>query len=287
MGCIQKGAGRTKRGEKVILKLIEIKNINLGTRHRKEIGDITALAASIERQGLLQPIGITETDKLVFGYRRIKAYELLGRSEIEVRIVNVTSIVEGERDENELRKDFTVSERVAIGKAIEEKIGSRQGQRTDKVIPQSMIFSGKELVPNSAQVEKGDKTREIAAQKAGFGGRESYREAKKVVNQGTPELIDAVDTGKLSIHAASAIADAPGDEQKNILDLSETQILEKAREIRARKRDDRAQSECGAKEALAQQPLPTGKYQTIVIDPPWPVQKILRDVRPQQFKKGE
>lgn len=28
-------------------------------------------------------------------------------------------------------------------------------------------------------------------------------------------------------------------------------------------------------------PLPTGKYRCIVIDPPWPVQKIIRDVRPQ------
>ena len=29
-------------------------------------------------------------------------------------------------------------------------------------------------------------------------------------------------------------------------------------------------------------PLPEGKFQTIVIDPPWPVEKILRDVRPNQ-----
>ncbi len=29
--------------------------------------------------------------------------------------------------------------------------------------------------------------------------------------------------------------------------------------------------------------LPTGKYRTIVIDPPWPVQKILRDERPNQY----
>jgi hypothetical protein len=48
-------------------------------------------------------------------------------------------------------------ERVAIAKAIEEEIGNRQGKRTDL-----------ELVVERPQV-KGDKTRAIAAGKAGFG----------------------------------------------------------------------------------------------------------------------
>jgi hypothetical protein len=30
-------------------------------------------------------------------------------------------------------------------------------------------------------------------------------------------------------------------------------------------------------------PLPVDKYRTIVIDPPWPMEKILRDVSPNQF----
>lgn len=30
-------------------------------------------------------------------------------------------------------------------------------------------------------------------------------------------------------------------------------------------------------------PLPEGKYRTIVIDPPWPIEKILREVRPNQL----
>ena len=31
-------------------------------------------------------------------------------------------------------------------------------------------------------------------------------------------------------------------------------------------------------------PLPIGKYRTIVIDPPWPMQKILREVSPEQYQ---
>jgi hypothetical protein len=55
-----------------------------------------------------------------------------------------------------MRKNFTVSERVAIGEALEAYLGSRQGQRTDR-----------ELVENFPQVEAGKKTWELAAEKAG------------------------------------------------------------------------------------------------------------------------
>jgi N6-adenosine-specific RNA methylase IME4 len=40
--------------------------------------------------------------------------------------------------------------------------------------------------------------------------------------------------------------------------------------------------EAEAKENVVDMPMPIGKYKTIVIDPPWPVQKILRDVAPNQ-----
>src|ERR1035441_6794341 len=59
-------------------------------------------------------------------------FMMLVTSTILARIVDVTSIMNGEYAENEVRKDFTPSERVAIAKAIERKVGNRQGQRTDK-----------------------------------------------------------------------------------------------------------------------------------------------------------
>jgi hypothetical protein len=46
--------------------------------------------------------------------------------------VDVSSIIAGEYHENEVRKDFTPSERVAIARAIERQVGNRQGQRTDR-----------------------------------------------------------------------------------------------------------------------------------------------------------
>lgn len=133
---------------------IAIRSIKVGRRHRKDVGDISALCESIERQGLLQPIGITKAKQLVFGERRLRACEKLGLKAIEARVVDVTSIVEGEFDENECRKGFTVSERVAIADAVADEISRGHGgdRKSDQV--------------GNCPLEDGKKSRDIAAEKA-------------------------------------------------------------------------------------------------------------------------
>ena len=56
-----------------MLKEIKITDINVGDRHRRDMGDLTTLADSIRQEGLLQPIGVTDRHELVFGERRIRA----------------------------------------------------------------------------------------------------------------------------------------------------------------------------------------------------------------------
>ena len=43
---------------------------------------------------------------------------------------------------------------------------------------------------------------DFAAKKAGFGNRETFRQAAHVVNNAEPELVEAMDEGKVSILAA-------------------------------------------------------------------------------------
>ena len=50
-----------------------VESIQVGRRHRRDLGDLDALAASIERDGLLQPITITPDGLLVCGVRRLAA----------------------------------------------------------------------------------------------------------------------------------------------------------------------------------------------------------------------
>jgi ParB-like chromosome segregation protein Spo0J len=39
-------------------QLVAIADIHIDNRHRRDMGDLQGLADSIERQGLLQPVGI-------------------------------------------------------------------------------------------------------------------------------------------------------------------------------------------------------------------------------------
>jgi ParB family chromosome partitioning protein len=79
------------------MTVVPAESVVLGKRHRKDHGDLAQLADSIAEQGLLQPIGITEDFELVFGERRLLACrDILGLAEIEARVVNVTSLVEGD-----------------------------------------------------------------------------------------------------------------------------------------------------------------------------------------------
>jgi ParB family transcriptional regulator, chromosome partitioning protein len=178
--------------------------VKVGNRARKDLGNLDALAASIEQLGLLQPIGIDPNYCLVFGERRLRAFEQLGRDTIPARIVHVPSLLLAEHAENEIRKDFTASERVAIGQAIEAEIGDRRGGNQ---------YQAKEHVQNFAQAD-GQKTRQLAAEKAGFGNAETYRQAKAVVTNGTPELIEAMDRGDVAISTAAVIASAPAETQR-------------------------------------------------------------------------
>ena len=68
-------------------------------------------------------------------------------------------------DENEMRKAFTVSERVAIAEAVAERLSGRNGIRHDTA-------TAKEKFP-----EVTGQTRDIAAAKAGFGSGKTLEAA--------------------------------------------------------------------------------------------------------------
>ncbi|WP_298291409.1 hypothetical protein [Thiomonas sp.] len=75
--------------------------------------------------------------------------------------MNLDDIILGEFAENELRKDFTVSERVAIAKAIEQRLAGRHGSNQH----QRREVEDVENFPPPQNA----KSRDLAAEKAGFG----------------------------------------------------------------------------------------------------------------------
>ncbi len=189
---------RPKPGAKLsdlaILK-IPVSEIIVRDRHRRDFGDLDALARNIADLGaLLQPIVITPSKVLVAGERRLRAVrDILGWKEIDAKVVNIPSIVEGEYAENELRKDWTASERVNIAQAVAAEIGNRQGRRSD-------------LRADSPQVKVGERTRDAVARLAGFSSTTTYRDAKLVAERGIPEVIGWMDKGTLAISVCADLA---------------------------------------------------------------------------------
>jgi hypothetical protein len=242
-----------------------ISAIHIGERHRRDLGDLTALAESIKALGLLHPIVVSSDNVLVCGQRRLTACrDILGWETVPVRAVDIEDIILGERDENELRKDFTLEERVAIGEEVERRLGSRQGQRTDIGLVED--------VPQVPQAPKGTKTREAAAKKAGFGNDLTYRQAKKVAKSGTGKLKAAVDAGEVSISAASSISDLPPDEQDVIVDAGPANVVEAAKTIRRQTKARKKKEKAAAKVAVpADLPKVGERYRLIHAD--------IRDVR--------
>jgi ParB-like chromosome segregation protein Spo0J len=200
-------------------KAISVDEIVVGDRHRKDMGDLQRLAVSIETEGLLQPIGVTPDNELVFGERRLRAVkDILGWDRIDCVVVNVSSIAAGEYAENEIRKDFTVSERVAIAQAVAANIGNRQGKRTDlhhdEDEKEGQADDDEEgLQENFPEVEPGQQTRDVATERSGFGNPRTYQQAAKVVDKGAPELVEAMDAG-LAPSIAAKVAELPKREQK-------------------------------------------------------------------------
>ena len=69
--------------------------------------------------GLLHPVVIPPDGTLIAGERRLQACKALGRTRCSGHVVDLDEIVRGEFAENSHRKDFTLSEAVAIKRALE------------------------------------------------------------------------------------------------------------------------------------------------------------------------
>lgn len=122
-------------------------------------------------------------------------------------------------------------------------------------------------------------TRARAAEMLNVSER-TVQAAAKVKNDGADELVEAVEQGRVSVSAASVIAEAPKEQQREIVARGEQEILQAAKAIRLQKSEVRREE--NAKLRSEAPPLPLGKYECIVIDPPWDMQKIERDVAPNQ-----
>jgi N6-adenosine-specific RNA methylase IME4/ParB-like chromosome segregation protein Spo0J len=227
---------------------VRIDRIVIGERHRKNLGRIEELAGSIAQLGLLQPIGIDASRRLIFGARRIAAFEHLGRKTIPARVIVIDDLLDGEHAENLIRKDFTKSERVAIGKSMAARLGDRHGgdRRSEEF----------QTANNCAL--NGD-ARDLAAEYAGFGNHETYRQAEKVCDEAVPELVALMDDEGISVSAAARLSAFPEEVQRRATEkiAAGAKPTEALRQIRREDLPDKIAA------------LPEGQYPVIYADPAW------------------
>jgi ParB family chromosome partitioning protein len=182
---------------------VPVADVRIGSRHRKDAGDLQPLCDSIVECGLMHAIVVRRVGDalhLVAGWRRLQALKKLGRTEVAVHVVaeldDALAALRAERDENTCRKDFTPTERVALGEEL-EKLERAEAKRRQREGGRSGGKAGGKLPQASA-----GKTRDKVAEALGTSGR-SYEKTKVVIEaaKADPSLTPVVEemdrTGKV------------------------------------------------------------------------------------------
>lgn len=93
--------------------LVQIKDIKIKRRVRKDLGNLEDLKDSMKIYGLMNPITLNSRYELIAGERRLQSAIQLGWTSINANIIdNLSEIdqLEMELEENNQRKEFTDAE---------------------------------------------------------------------------------------------------------------------------------------------------------------------------------
>jgi N6-adenosine-specific RNA methylase IME4 len=268
---------------------ILIESITVPATRARALRDahVSDLATSIAEVGLLNPITLTGDGTLIAGRHRLAACIALGWTEIAATILDgdAIRIEKAELHENlkilpltQIERADHVSRLAALWEA--EHPGHEHGATEGKARGSDGSF-----IQSAHREHSGDPTdvRASTALAAETGlSEQTARRLRRIGDNVSDEAKAAVEDTPIadSLKALDALATIDPAEQVEVVARGEKAILEKAKEIRAAKREkNRAERE---KVAKVRPPAPVGLYRCIVIDPPWEMEKIERDERPNQ-----
>lgn len=175
--------------------LIPIDKIVVATdRIRKDFGDIQELANDIKQNGLINPPVVNKDYVLLAGERRLKACKLLGWAQLEVRMMDTRDAeheLNIEISENDVRKDFSKSERVDYMKRLLRIEQAKAKERMEAGTP----------ALNNTRVGRSD---EVTAKQFNVSASTMRKELSIVDNKEllTPSDFADWDEGKLSTNKA-------------------------------------------------------------------------------------
>lgn len=190
---------------------------------------LVSLAADIRANGLREPVRIFE-GKILDGRNRSLAckragiepsYQMFSGSHEEALKLVVSLNLE--------RRHLDETGRAMAGARLkpmfEELARARQLATLKQNAPASDSANLRE------RIEPARKASDDAARAVNVSPR-SVENASRVIKSGAPELISAVDSGKVAVSTAAAIAEAPREQQRIVVTLTPKEIVQKAKEIK-------------------------------------------------------
>ena len=102
---------------------VNIKDVIIKKRARKDEGDLTTLMESLDKYGQLNPIILNSKMELIAGFRRLTAAKKLGWTKISATIVEIhdkADMLAIEIDENVQRLDFDDADLAEAYKKLEK-----------------------------------------------------------------------------------------------------------------------------------------------------------------------
>lgn len=174
---------------------LPIKDIVVDERIRQSLGDIESLATDMRINGQIVPITVRIAEDgmyhLVAGFRRMKAMEMNGETDIEAYAIvedDEEMLLLKEISENEIRETFTRTERMGYIRRLDEIEAKRAEER--------MLKGKADPMENSPQ----GATRDIVAEQVGISSNTIAREKKIIEHKDEidPEDFKNWDEGKLS-----------------------------------------------------------------------------------------
>lgn len=204
--------------------------------------DMMNLVESIAQNGLLSPIIVRKTFhkrfEVVSGHRRLRAYELLGRSTIPAEVLTITKeeATLFMIDSNFQRSSILPSEKAFAYKMRMEAIKEYKWRMTAGRVPERDFEVMARLCPVGTQVH-GEHSISVLSEQVNESKRQIYRYIR--LTELIPELLDLVDEGKLGLRTAVELSYISKDNQKEIfsrIDMDEVYPTH-AQAIRMRKID--------------------------------------------------
>lgn len=156
--------------------------IHVGKRFRKTFKHLEEMSRSIEKliaagqPGLLQPVGVTPKDELIFGERRMlgwKQSSVALTHPLPVRVIDIKAIIVGEYIENDpkLRQNFTLEESVDIVRAMTVK-------QRELVAAEQAARPAETRAAPGRKAEAGKASGRVAERAASFVGKDRKTIAK-------------------------------------------------------------------------------------------------------------